>query len=108
MSPNVVLLSFDLVKIIKSTHRHHINRMLHVAGLLLYAYGFYILITPVMGGHDFRLVSSLAMWFTAVDLFIVGHVIEGNVGAMTLTILFKYVQFKLSTKRSRRPIRCAS
>src|SRR5919106_3636768 len=107
MSPNVVLLSFDLVKIIKSTHRHPINRMLHIAGLLLYAYGFYILITPVMGEHDFRLVSSLAMWFTAIDLFIVGHVIEGNVEAMTLTILFRYIRFKLSTKRSRRPVSCA-
>lgn len=108
MSPNVELLSFDLVKIIKSTHRHPINRMLHVAGLLLYAYGFYILITPVTGEHDFRLISSLAMWFTAIDLFIVGHVIEGNVGAMTLTIFFKYIRFKLSTKGSRRPISYAS
>jgi hypothetical protein len=61
-----------------------------------------------MGEHDLKSVSSLVMWFTAVDLFIVGHVIEGNVGAMTLTILFKYVKFKLSTKRSRRPISCAS
>jgi Flp pilus assembly protein protease CpaA len=108
MSPNVVLLSFALVKIVKSTHRHPINRMLHVGGLLLYAYGFCILITPVMGEHDFRLVTSLAMWFTAIDLFIVGHVIEGNVGAMTLTMLFKYIRFKLSTKRSRRPISYAS
>ncbi len=82
--------------------------MLHVTGLLLYAYGFYILISPVMGEHDLNLVSSLVMWFTAMDLFMVGHVIEGNVGAMTLTILFKYVKFKLSTKKSCRPISCAS
>ena len=92
----------------KSTHRHPINRMFHVVGLLLYAYGFYILISHVTGDHDLNLVSSLAMWFTAIDLFIVGHVIEGNVGAMTLTIPFKYVKFKLSTKRLRRPISCAS
>lgn len=86
----------------KSTHRHP------VVGLLLYAYGFYILISHVTGDRDLYLVSSLVMWFTAIDLFIVGHVIEGNVGAMTLTVLFKYVKFKLSTKRSRRPISCAS
>jgi hypothetical protein len=91
----------------KSTHRHPINRMFHVVGLLLYSYGFYILISHVTGDHDLYLVSRLAMWFTAIDLFIVGHVIEGNVGAMTLTILFKYVKFKLSTKRSCRPISCA-
>lgn len=84
----------------KSTHRHP------VVGLLLYAYGFYILISH--GDRELYLVSSLVMWFTAIDLFIVGHVIEGNVGAMTLTVLFKYVKFKLSTKRSRRPISCAS
>ena len=91
----------------KSTHRHPINRMFHVVGLLLYSYGFYILISHVTGDHDLYLVSSLAMWFTAIDLFIVGHVFEGNVGAMTLTLLFKYVKFKLSTKRSCRPISCA-
>jgi hypothetical protein len=61
-----------------------------------------------MGEHDLEFVSSLVMWFTAIDLFIVGHVIEGNVGAMTLTVLFKYVKFKLSTNRSRRPISYAS
>jgi hypothetical protein len=82
--------------------------MFHVVGLLLYAYGFYILISHVTDDRDLEFVSSLVMWFTAIDLFIVGHVIEGNVGAMTLTILFKYVKFKLSTKRSRRPISCAS
>jgi hypothetical protein len=92
----------------KSTHRHPTNRMFHLVGLLLYAYGFYILISHVTGDHDLEFVSSLAMWFTAIDLFIVGHVIEGNVGAMTLTILFKYVKFKLSTNRSRRPISYAS
>lgn len=78
-----------------STHRHPINRMLHVVGLLLYTSGFYILISHITGQHDLNLVSSLVMWFTAIDLFIVGHVIEGNVGAMTLTILFKYVRLSL-------------
>jgi hypothetical protein len=92
----------------KSTHRHPINRIFHIVGLLLYAYGLCILISHVTGDHDLYLVSSLVMWFTAIDLFIVGHVIEGNVGAMTLTILFKYVKFKLSTKRSGRLISCAS
>jgi hypothetical protein len=80
----------------KSTHRHPINRMLHVVGLLLYASGFYILIAYLTGQHDLNLVSSLVIWFTAIDLFIVGHVIEGNVGAMTLTILFKYARFKFT------------
>ena len=80
----------------KSTHRHPINRMFHVVGLLLYAYGFYILISHVTGDRDLYLASSLVMWFTAIDLFIVGHVIEGNVGAMTLTIPFKYARFKFT------------
>ena len=99
-------MSFDLVKIVKSTHRHPINRMFHVAGLLLYAYGLYILISHVTGDRDLYLVSSLVMWFTAIDLFIVGHVIEGNVGAMTLVILFKNIRFKLL--KSRRSISYAS
>jgi len=92
----------------RSTHRHPINRMLHVVGLLLYTSGFYMLISHSTGQHDLHPVSLLAIWFTAIDLFIAGHVIEGNVGAMTLTILIKYIRFKLLTKKSRRRIRCAS
>jgi hypothetical protein len=84
----------------KSAHRHPINRMLHIAGLLLYAYGFYILIESIASQHDLNLVPSLVVWLTAVDMFIVGHVIEGNVAAMTLVILFKYTRFKLSAKKS--------
>ena len=88
---------FDLVKIMRSTHRHPINKVLHAVGLLLYASGFYMLISHFTGQYDLHLVSILAIWFTAIDLFIVGHVIEGNVGAMTLTILIKYTRFKLLT-----------
>jgi uncharacterized protein (DUF2062 family) len=92
----------------RSTHRHPINRVLHAVGLLLYASGFYMLISHITGQYDLHLVSILAIWFTAIDLFLVGHVIEGNVGAMTLTILIKYTRFKLLTKKSRRRISCAS
>jgi mannose/fructose/N-acetylgalactosamine-specific phosphotransferase system component IIC len=107
MNPKISCLPFDLVKIIQSTHRHPVNKMLHVAGLLLYVSGFYVLISHMATQHDLHLVSLLAIWLTAIDLFIVGHVIEGNVGAMTLVILFKNIRFKLLTK-SRRSISYAS
>lgn len=92
----------------KSTHRHPINRLLHVVGLLIYVSSFYMLITYLTGQNELNLLSGLALWFTAIDLFIVGHVIEGNVGAMTLTLLFKYVRFKHSTKKSNRRIGCVN
>jgi hypothetical protein len=38
---------------------------------------------------------GLALWLTAINLFIVGHMIEDNVRAMTVIILFKYVRSKL-------------
>jgi len=67
-------------------------------GSLLYASGFYMLVSHIMGQLDLYLASSLAIWYTAIDLFMVGHVIEGNVGAMTLTILFKCVRFNSKVK----------
>jgi hypothetical protein len=104
----VVLLLSNLVIIMKSSHRHPINRMLHIVGLVLYASGFYLLFDHITAHQDLNLVYSLVIWFTAIDLFIVGHVIEGNVEAMTIIILFKYVRFKLSTKKSRRRISCGN
>jgi hypothetical protein len=104
----VVLLLSNLVIIMKSSHRHPINRMLHIVGLVLYASGFYLLFDHITAHQDLNLVYSLVIWFTAIDLFIVGHVIEGNVEAMTIIILFKYVRFKLSTKKSRRSISCGN
>jgi hypothetical protein len=83
--------------------------MLHAVGLVLYIYGFFMLIAYLTGQHDLNLVSSLALWFTAIDLFILGHAIEGNVGAMTLTILFKYFRFKFTkAKKLQRGINCLS
>jgi hypothetical protein len=81
----------------RSTHQHPISRTLHVVGLY-YMHLDYMLVSHIMGQLDLYLASILAIWYTAIDLFMVGHVIEGNVGAMTLTILFKCVRFNSKVK----------
>jgi uncharacterized membrane protein len=88
-------LSFSLVKAVKSTHRHPLNKILHVIGLTMYIYAIYILVAYLSGQHDQSLIFALALWFTAVGLFILGHRIDGNVKAMTIIVLSKYIRSKL-------------
>jgi hypothetical protein len=45
-----------------------------------------------MGHHDQSLLFGLALWLTAINLFILGHTIEGNVRAMTAIVFFRYVK----------------
>jgi hypothetical protein len=47
------------------------------------------------GNDPQNLILSLALWLTAINLFIMGHIIENNVRAMTAVILFKYIRSKL-------------
>ena len=87
-------MSFSLVKAVKSTHRHPLNKLFHLIGLSLYFFAFFIFISYLIGDHDQNPMFGLALWLTAINLFIVGHMIEDNVRAMTVIILFKYVRSK--------------
>jgi len=82
---------FDLVKAIKSTHRHPTNRVLHLIGLPIYVTGI-----TLVAGYFLNLntnpITGLTLWLIAVSLFLTGHKIEGNLRAMTLIIVFEYLR----------------
>ena len=84
-------MSFDLVKVIKSTHRDPANRILHLIGLPIYATGI-----TLVAGYFLNLntnpITGLTLWLIAVSLFLTGHKIEGNLRAVTLIIVFKYLR----------------
>lgn len=88
-------MSFSLVKAVKSTHRHPLNKLFHLIGLSLYFFAFFIFISNLIGNHDQNPMFGLALWLTAINLFIVGHMIEDNVRSVTVIILFKYIRSKL-------------
>ena len=82
---------FSLVKAIKSTHRNPANRILHLIGLPIYATGI-MLITGYFLNLNTNPITGLILWLVAVSLFLIGHKIEGNLRAITLIILFKYLK----------------
>jgi hypothetical protein len=88
-------MSFSLVKAVKSTHRHPLNKLFHLIGLSLYSFAFFIFISNLIGNQDQNPMFGLALWLTAINLFIVGHMIEDNVRSVTVIILFKYIRSKL-------------
>jgi TctA family transporter len=86
----------NLLKAIKSTHRNPDSKILHFIGLSLYVIGF-ILIT----GYYFNnlnissLIYGIVLFPIAVGLFLIGHKKEGNLRAMTIIVIMKYLRSKL-------------
>ena len=81
---------FSLVKAIKSTHRHPANRILHLIGLPIYVTGI-MLIAGYLLNLNTNPITGLIFWLAAVCLFLIDHKIEGNLRAMTLIVLFKFI-----------------
>jgi hypothetical protein len=89
-------MQLNLFKAIKSTHRNAINRVLHLIGLSLYAIGFTLLVGYYLGSLDILSpIIGIILFPIAIGLFLTGHKIEGNIRAMTLIILLKYLKSKL-------------
>ena len=88
--------SFSLVKAIKSTHRNRANMILHIIGLPIYATGMTLLLGYFIG-LDTNPITGITLWSIAIGLFLTGHKIEGNLRAMTLIILFKYLKSRKAT-----------
>ena len=84
-------MKFNLLKAIKNTHRHPINIVLHCIGLLLYVNGIYFIILYFMN-QNIPVLYGIILWLCAISLFILGHKIEGNVRAITLVIIYKYLR----------------
>jgi hypothetical protein len=78
-----------VVKMVKNTHRHPANQALHIGHF-----------AADMQANPF---AGLAMWLSAIAMFVAGHRIEGNVLSMTPALLFRLFSRKaagyLATKR---------
>jgi hypothetical protein len=46
-------------------------------------------------GQNTSPISGLVLLIIAISLFLTGHKIEGNLRAMTLIILYKYLKVKI-------------
>ena len=89
-------MQFNLFKAIKNTHRNPISRVLHLIGLSLYAIGFTLLASYYLGSLDISSsIIAIILFPIAISLFLTGHKIEGNLRAMTLIILLKYLRSKI-------------
>jgi uncharacterized membrane protein YGL010W len=87
-------LAFNLLKAIRNTHRHPVNRILHGIGLPLYIVGISMIASYVIGQNT-NPISGLVLLIIAISLFLIGHKVEGNLRAMTLIILFKYLEVRI-------------
>ena len=88
----------NLLKAFKSTHRNPINRGLHLVGLSLYIIGLTSIATYFFnnGPNNFSYATNgLILFPVALGLFLTGHKIEGNMRALTLIIVMKYLSSKL-------------
>ena len=93
---NITIMQLNLFKAIKNTHRNAISRVLHLIGLSLYAIGFILLAGYYLGNLDISSpIIGIILFPIAIGLFLTGHKIEGNLRAMTLIILLKYLKSKL-------------
>jgi FtsH-binding integral membrane protein len=86
----------NLLKAIKNTHRNLVSKILHVTGLSLYVIGFIL-----VAGYYFNNLNisspiyGIILFPIAVGLFLIGHKKEGNLRAMTIIVVMKYLKSKL-------------
>jgi len=94
-------MKLNLSKAIRNTHRHPVSQALHLLGLSLYIAGFTLLVIHYFGrtSQDITFYPfSFILFPIAVMLFIAGHKIEGNLRAMTLIVIIKYLRSKIILK----------
>ena len=89
-------MQLNLFKAIKNTHRSPISRVLHIVGLSLYVVGFTLLVGYYLHRLDISSpIVGIILFPIAIGFFLTGHKIEGNLRAMTLIILMKYLRSKI-------------
>ena len=95
-------MSFSLIKAIKSTHRHPINRILHCVGASIYITGIVLILGSLVGLYT-NSINGVILWSIAIGLFLIGHKIEGNLRVYDINCrLFRYIvrSGKLTISRS--------
>ncbi|MGN6628830.1 MAG: hypothetical protein ACTHKJ_03030 [Candidatus Nitrosocosmicus sp.] len=90
---------FSLFKAIKSTHRHPANKILHGIGLFLYVVAILMIISICFSKNYENLFTIVLLFIVAIALFLLGHIIEGNIKATTWVIVFKYLQAYVKNNR---------
>jgi hypothetical protein len=92
-----------ILKIIKNTHRHHVNQALHSIGAPFYGVGL-TMIFGHLAGIQTNPSAASAMLLAAIAMFVLGHKIEGNLRMMAPVLLFRFllVVLLLSRRRGRR------
>ena len=96
-------MAINLTKAIKSTHRHPVNRILHCIGAPIYIIGIALIVNSLVSGiKSSDLEYGVTMCCTAVALFLIGHRTEGNLRAMTLILLYKFIASSLKRTMSAR------
>jgi uncharacterized membrane protein YGL010W len=100
-SLNILKMYFSFIKAFKSTHRKPVNRLLHCIGAPIYVIGLALIIGYFIKINDRNLFEGLILWSIAVSLFLMGHKIEGNLRAMTLIVLFKYLRLRFAKMNDR-------
>ena len=88
----------NLLKAIKSTHRNPINKGLHLVGLSLYIIGLTSIAAYFFNNgpnNYFYATNGLVLFPVALGLFLTGHKIEGNMRALTVIIVMKYLSSKV-------------
>lgn len=79
-----------IVRAIKNTHSHPVNRALHCIGAPFYAIGAVMTIGHFAGTQT-DLALGVWMWLEAIAMFVTGHKIENNIRSMTPVVLFRLV-----------------
>ena len=74
--------------------------MLHCIGLPLYIVGISMIASYVINQNT-NPVNGLVLLIIAISLFLTGHKIEGNLRAMTLIILYKYLKVRIKTRKTK-------
>lgn len=87
---------FNLLKSIKSTHRHPVNITLHIVGLIMYILGLSFIILYLVDNEVNKGIIGIVCVIAAIGVFLIGHKIEGNLGANTIIILLKYIKYNIN------------
>lgn len=85
-----------IVKLVKNTHRHPANQALHSIGAPFYAIGLGMIVGH-FAGMQANLLAGIAMWMSAVAMFVAGHKIESNVMTMTPVLVFRLLSRKAAS-----------
>ena len=52
-------------------------------------------------GQNTNPVNGLVLLIIAISLFLTGHKVEGNLRAMTLIIIYKYLKVRIKTRKTK-------